>query len=72
MKPYKTYKDSGIPWIGDIPVDWEIKKFKYFAKIKNGQDYKEIEVDTNGYPVLGSGGIFTRASAFYIINHLFY
>lgn len=25
-------KPSGIDWIGDIPVDWEIKKLKYLAQ----------------------------------------
>ena len=29
MEPYETYKDSGIEWIGEIPVGWEVKKLKY-------------------------------------------
>ena len=29
MKPYKEYKDSGIPWIGEIPKDWKVCKAKY-------------------------------------------
>ncbi len=29
MKRYEEYKDSGVPWIGEIPKDWEVKKLKY-------------------------------------------
>ena len=31
MKKYQAYKDSGISWIGEIPVDWSIKKLKYYT-----------------------------------------
>ncbi len=30
-KPYPTYKDSGIEWLGDIPAHWHPKKLKYVA-----------------------------------------
>ncbi len=33
------------------------------AKIRNGQDYKTVEIE-DGYPVMGSGGQFTYASEF--------
>ena len=29
MKRYDTYKDSGVEWLGEIPVGWEIKRFRY-------------------------------------------
>lgn len=31
MKRYQGYKDSGVSWIGEIPVDWSIKKLKYYT-----------------------------------------
>ena len=37
MKPYPTYKDSGIEWLGKIPKDWEVKKLKYFDSVIMGQ-----------------------------------
>lgn len=30
-KPYSTYKESGIAWLGDIPEHWEVRKLKYLA-----------------------------------------
>lgn len=44
-------KDSGVPWIGEIPDDWHIEKAKYLINISNGSDPK-TEGDT---PVYGSG-----------------
>ena len=30
-KPYPKYKNSGIPWLGEIPEYWEVRKLKYLA-----------------------------------------
>ena len=50
-------KESGIDWIGQIPEEWEVTKLKYALLINNGKDYKDIEVEEGGYPVIGSGGV---------------
>lgn len=31
MRSYSTYKDSGIEWIGDIPIHWECVAIKHLA-----------------------------------------
>ena len=37
MPKYEAYKDSGVDWIGDIPVDWDIKKLSHlFSNIGSG------------------------------------
>jgi type I restriction enzyme S subunit len=28
LKPYAAYKDSGLPWLGQVPEHWEIKRAK--------------------------------------------
>ena len=45
-------KDSGIEWIGEIPVDWVVKKFKYVATVNTNlvspigyEDYHQIAPD---------------------------
>ena len=35
-KPYPEYKDSGVPWLGKVPMGWEIRKFKYLAHFSSG------------------------------------
>ena len=38
LKPYPEYKDSGVPWLGEIPARWNIRPgFSAFRekKVKN-------------------------------------
>ena len=30
LKPYAEYKDSGLPWLGQVPGHWEIKRGKSY------------------------------------------
>ena len=57
-------KPSGIDYLLNIPADWDAKRFKYCAQILNGREYADIEVEDGGYPVIGSGGEFARASKY--------
>lgn len=34
-------KNSGVEWIGEIPDEWEVRKFKYFFDIYGGSGFKE-------------------------------
>lgn len=61
MKSYPNYKDSGIEWMGQIPSHWRSFHLKNCVTIYNGKDYKDIE-SNEGYPVFGSGGVFTFAT----------
>jgi type I restriction enzyme, S subunit len=62
-KAYPAYRDSGVEWLGEIPRDWKTSPLKFLARIKNGQDYKDVETE-DGYPVIGSGGQFSYASTY--------
>lgn len=57
-------KPSGFDYLGDIPINWDAKRFKYCVQICNGGEYADIEVEEGGYPVIGSGGEFARASKY--------
>lgn len=58
---YPEYKDSGVEWLGEVPVHWDVCALKRLLEIQNGSDHKHIE-QTEGYPVIGSGGQFAYAS----------
>lgn len=36
LDPTAPMKDSGVEWIGEIPVSWGIAKLQYCAKIRSG------------------------------------
>lgn len=60
---YPEYKYSGADWLGDVPAKWEVVAYKRLVDIQNGADHKAVQQD-DGYPVYGSGGVFTYASEF--------
>ena len=52
-------KESGIDWIGQIPEEWEVIKFKYLGDVRQGLTYSPSDiVDRHeGILVLRSGNI---------------
>ncbi len=32
LKPYPEYRDSGLPWLGQIPKHWDVRRFKYLLR----------------------------------------
>ena len=52
IKPYSTYKDSGIPWLGDVPEHWEVKKLKFLLKLQKGKNPKDFSADKVSLPYL--------------------
>jgi type I restriction enzyme, S subunit len=32
LKPYRDYKDSGVPWLGEIPAHWETERAKWLFR----------------------------------------
>ncbi|MCQ2262861.1 MAG: restriction endonuclease subunit S [Bacteroidales bacterium] len=56
------YKDSGIPWIGLIPEDWEVKRLKHIAnKITKGNGITKEEVFADGEtPCVRYGEIYSK------------
>lgn len=34
VKPYPAMKDSGVPWIGDIPTHWNLRRLRHVATIR--------------------------------------
>jgi type I restriction enzyme S subunit len=43
LDPDVEMKDSGVEWLGEVPVGWKVIKLKYAVSIRNGQVNPEIE-----------------------------
>lgn len=41
LTPYPEYKDSGLPWLGEIPKDWEMMKMKYLFRERSEKGYPD-------------------------------
>ena len=64
LDPNVEMKDSGVEWIGDDPVGWDLVRLKYLFSLEGGKDPKRIQDDDGEYPILGTGGEISRGSDF--------
>ena len=46
LKRYPEYKDSGVPWLGEIPSHWEEKRMRFFVKTNPLKSELELNDDT--------------------------
>ena len=47
-------KPSGIEWIGYIPDDWKVLKYKYAGRFEKGKLPKFINRENKGSPIIGA------------------
>lgn len=61
LDPNAEMKDSGVEWIGKIPVHWKCCRQKHLIRLINGRAYKDSEFEENGkYQVLRVGNLFSN------------
>lgn len=71
MNIYERYKDSGIPWLGEVPEHWEIVPIRYLFQFKNNLRIP-LSAEERGkiiekiYPYYGASGIID-----YVDNFIF-
>ena len=54
----RPLKPSGIPWLGDIPQHWEVRRLKHVARFASGDGITSLEIETSGpFPVYGGNGL---------------
>lgn len=44
MKRYTEYKDSGVPWIGDIPGHWEVHQLRKYLSLVSDKGYPDEQL----------------------------
>ena len=55
---YPEYKDSGVTWLGEIPVSWDVLSLKRLASLKSGESITAEQIEEDGeYPVFGGNGL---------------
>ena len=37
FRPYPAYRDSGVEWLGEIPADWAVRRWRYCCHVTEGQ-----------------------------------
>jgi type I restriction enzyme S subunit len=60
FKPYPTYKDSGVEWLGEIPAGWEVKKLWHLTPSRRRIMYGIVLPGPNvadGVPIVKGGDV---------------
>lgn len=47
---YDKYKESGVPWLGQVPEGWDVVKLRFLASIDTGAKDTENNTDDGEYP----------------------
>ena len=64
-----SMKSTGIPWLGEIPCHWSIKRFKFLATINSGQidprraSYREMVLIAPNHIQSGTGRLLAQQTA---------
>ena len=56
LDPSVPLKPSGIPWLGDIPQHWELRRLKWVLWLQRGFDLPADRRKIGSVPVYSSGG----------------
>ena len=49
LNPNAEIKDSGVEWIGEIPIDWENGKLGYYSNVFRGSGYQYLNQVDDDY-----------------------
>lgn len=49
---YPEYKDSGVEWLGEVPVHWAVVPLKHLAEFINGDAFKPTDWAEAGIPII--------------------
>ncbi len=64
LNPNAPMKNSGIPWLGDIPEHWDLKRLKYVCKITTGSK-DTVDADQDGvYPFFVRSQIIEKIGSY--------
>ena len=56
LKPYSAMKDSGVPWLEEVPVHWEVRRLKHICRLVYGNALATDVREHGTVPVFGSNG----------------
>lgn len=57
---YDTYKDSGVQWLGNIPNDWEVVRFRDICTFSKGLNITKENLQDTGIPCVNYGEVHSK------------
>ena len=56
FKSYHSCKPSGVPWLGDVPAHWDVRRLKAVCRLAYGDSLPSNARGDGDVPVYGSNG----------------
>ena len=56
LYPYPVYRPSGVPWLGDVPAHWDVRRLKNVCRFAYGDSLSSENRGAGEVPVYGSNG----------------
>ncbi|MGP5302274.1 restriction endonuclease subunit S [Psychrobacter celer] len=60
LRRYPDYKDSGVPWLGEIPSHWEVIDNKYLFNFSRGLTITKANLVDEGIPCINYGEVHSK------------
>ena len=64
LKPYPAYRDSGSPWLGEVPEHWEVRRLGQMGRLSKGSGGSKEDEAPVGVPCVRYGDLYTTHSYF--------
>jgi type I restriction enzyme S subunit len=64
LKPYPAMKDSGVPWLGQVPEHWEVETIGRLGALFKGNGGSKADEAPDGVPCVRYGDLYTRYEFF--------
>lgn len=60
LNPDAPMKDSGVAWLGDVPVHWETRRNRFIFKFSKGLTITKADLLEEGIPCINYGEIHSK------------
>jgi len=64
LQPYPVMKDSGVPWLGEVPEHWEVRGVGGLGALFKGNGGNKSDEVPTGIPCVRYGDLYTRHEFF--------
>ncbi len=64
LKPYAEYKESGLPWIEQVPAHWDVRKPRHIGTLLKGVGGTREDAVSAGVPCVRYGDLYTTHTYF--------
>lgn len=64
LTPYPAMKDSGVPWLGEVPKHWDVQPLGRIGRLFKGNGSSKADEVPEGVPCVRYGDLYTRHEFF--------